>query len=136
MRKFTPALLVIAAALAAPNSRADETWLPPIEESVLRAEQHYAHGAYSNAYADFFAAAIRGHARSQEIIGMMLLLGPEVYGPAIQRDRERALLWLGEAAGRGREVAGRVARAIESRNAAGRVGGEYAASPAAGSGAR
>ncbi|MFN0160583.1 MAG: hypothetical protein ACKVQQ_05085 [Burkholderiales bacterium] len=118
MKILLSACLILAAALAASVSRADDTWLPPVSESVARADDLYGGGAYAQAYAEYFAAAIRGHARAQEVIGMMLLLGPEMYGPDIERNRESALRWLEEAARAGRDVSWHVALAIKQRDAA------------------
>lgn len=121
MKVLLVAILVLAATLAASVSRAEDAALTPVALTVARADELYGRGAYSQAFAEYLVAAKRGHARSQEVIGMMLLLGPEMYGPAIERNRDSALRWLEEAARAGREVSGQIAQAIKRRDAAGGI---------------
>lgn len=96
--------LCIYASLISVRAHADDTYVAPIEEAWETAQAQYAQGRYGDAFGNFFWAAIRDHAQAQEIVGMMYLLGPAVYGPAIRADRAEAAFWLGEAARHGRDV--------------------------------
>ena len=84
---------------------ADDTFVETVGDSIARADAAYAQGKFAEAYQYYYWAAIRDHARAQEIVGLMRLYGPELFGPEIARDRVEAAFWLREAARRGREVA-------------------------------
>lgn len=84
---------------------ADDTFVETVGDSIARADEAYAQGKFAEAYQYYYWAAIRDHARAQEIVGLMRLYGPELFGREITRDRVEAAFWLREAARRGREVA-------------------------------
>lgn len=49
-------------------------------------------------------AATEGDREAQEMLGLALLIGPTLYGPAVKADRCEAALWLRRAAAQGSEV--------------------------------
>ena len=81
---------------------ADDTYVAPVEDAFELGLSQYAAGRYGEAFGNLFWAAIRDHARAQEIVGLMYLLGPRVYGPSVRSDRTEAQFWLTEAGKRGR----------------------------------
>jgi len=98
-----PILAALLAAYAcAGAAQADDTYVAPVEDAVQLAQKQYASGRYGEAFGNFFWAAIREDARSQEIVGLMYLLGQKVYGPSVRADRAQAHIWLDEAAKGGR----------------------------------
>ena len=97
---------VIASPVEAQQTYAvDDTHVGTVAESWEAGMTQYARGNYWQAYGHLFAAAMRDHAEAQEVIGLMRLYGPELYGQEIARDRDEATFWLGEAARQGREAA-------------------------------
>ena len=105
-RRFaTLAGLALCALTAFTPARADDTYIAPVEDAFDIAQKQYAAGRFGDAFGNFYWAAIRDHARAQEIVGIMYLLGPAVYGKAVRADREEAKFWLAEAGKRGRDVA-------------------------------
>ncbi len=97
--------LFLCAGLSAAPACADDTYVAPVDEAWRIAQAQYDDGRFADAFGNFFWAAIRDHAQAQEIVGMMYLLGPKTYGPAVRQDLAEAEFWLAEAARRGREVA-------------------------------
>lgn len=51
------------------------------------------------------AATASGHARAQEALGLILVIGRETFGPAFPRDRDEGLEWLSRSAAQGSAVA-------------------------------
>ena len=49
-------------------------------------------------------AAAAGDRKAQEMLGLGLLIGPTLYGPAVKADRCEAAMWLRRAAAQGSEV--------------------------------
>ena len=98
------AATALGALMVGTPAYADDTYVAPVEEAWVLAQEQYGQGRYGDAFGNFYWAAIRDHAQAQEIVGMMYLLGPAVYGPAIRADRAQAAFWLGEAGERGRDV--------------------------------
>lgn len=98
---------------------ADDTFVETVGDSVVRAEAAYAVGRFDEAYQYFYWAAIRDHAFAQEMVGMMLLLGRDTFGPGVAADREGAAFWLAQAASRGRATAAHLAAALERPVSAG-----------------
>jgi hypothetical protein len=86
-------------------AHADDTHVASVEDAWQMAQSQYAEGRFADAFGNFYWAAIRDHAQAQEIVGMMLLLGPATYGPEVRREPREAEFWLVEAGRRGREVA-------------------------------
>jgi TPR repeat protein len=110
-RHFAAVLLFVFAAVA--PTRADDTYIAPVEDAVTLAQRQYAEGRFGEAFGNFYWAAIRDHAQAQEIVGIMYLLGPAVFGPAVRADRDESRFWLSEAAKRGRDVARNSRCAVE-----------------------
>ena len=69
-------------------------------------------------------AANEGHAQAQEMLGMVLLTGPTLYGSAVQADRCEASTWMHRAAAQGSESAR--AQLVLSEPVAQRAGGTNA----------
>jgi TPR repeat protein len=104
MKKVLHATLVSFCVSVTP-AHADDTRIASVDEAWQVAQSQYADGRFADAFGNFYWAAIRDHAQAQEIVGMMLLLGPASYGPDVRRDPREAEFWLAEAGSRGREVA-------------------------------
>lgn len=83
----------------------DVTRVETIPEIMAAARQQYALGKYSEAYGNFYWAAIQDHAPAQEMLGLMLLYGEELYGPSVKRDFNSAEKWFNEATSQGSPVA-------------------------------
>lgn len=62
-------------------------------------------------------AAQGGHRGAQELLGVVLLQGPELFGPRVPRDTCAAQRWLAKAAMQGSEV-GRLQRDLMNRQRA------------------
>jgi hypothetical protein len=84
--------------------QADDTYVAPVEDAFSAAQRQYGEGRFVEAFGNFYWAAIRDHGQAQEMVGLMQLLGPQVYGPGVRADREEARFWLAEAGKRGRDV--------------------------------
>jgi hypothetical protein len=82
----------------------DDTYVASVEEAWHNGQAHFAAGRFREAFDDYFWAAIRDHPEAQERVGIMYLLGQEMFGPAVRRDRDEAVFWLKQAAYRGRDV--------------------------------
>ncbi|CAN7553529.1 hypothetical protein [Variovorax paradoxus] len=96
--------LCLAAALSAAQ--------PPDAGVVLHAEQRFQLALEAQAARDYRAmleqlrqAAAEDHAEAQEMLGMVLLAGPTLYGAAIRADRCEARQWMLRAASQGSETA-------------------------------
>lgn len=94
----------------------------PFDETTdLHAEQRYQLALEAQAGRDYRGmleqlrqAAAEGHAEAQEMLGMVLLTGPTLYGSAVKADRCEARTWMLRAAGQGSET-GRVQLAFLNR---------------------
>lgn len=103
-RIFLSGTLCLVAALASAK---------PFDETTdLHAEQRYQLALEAQAGRDYRGmleqlrqAATEGHAEAQEMLGMVLLTGPTLYGPAVKADRCEARTWMLRAAGQGSETA-------------------------------
>ncbi|BEP36921.1 hypothetical protein GmRootV59_38930 [Variovorax sp. V59] len=96
--------LCLAAALSAAQ--------PPDAGVVLHAEQRFQLALEAQAARDYRSmleqlrqAAAEDHAEAQEMLGMVLLAGSTLYGPAIRADRCEAREWMLRAASQGSETA-------------------------------
>jgi len=92
--------LCLAAALSAAQ--------PPDAGVVLHAEQRFQLALEAQAARDYRAmleqlrqAAAEDHAEAQEMLGMVLLTGPTLYGAAVKADRCEARAWMHRAAAQG-----------------------------------
>lgn len=82
----------------------DDTYVASVEEAWRNGQTHFAAGRFREAFNDYFWAAIRDHPEAQERVGIMYLLGPDMFGHAVSRNRDEAAFWLKQAADRGRDV--------------------------------
>jgi TPR repeat protein len=64
-------------------------------------------------------AAEKGNRAEQEILGLMCLYGPQIYGDAVDRDLAEAHRWLWLAAAQGSLVARHLLRSIDPKPAIG-----------------
>lgn len=83
-------------------------------ELALEAQSHREYGQMLDRLKD---AAGAGHVGAQELLGVVLLQGPELFGPQVARDPCAARQWLARAAGQGSEV-GRLQRDLMNRQRA------------------
>jgi TPR repeat protein len=97
-------LLCLVAALFAAN--------PSDASAQIQAEQRFQMALEAQADRDYRGmlellrqAAEEGNAEAQEMLGMVLLSGPTLYGPAVQADRCEAREWMHRAAVQGSETA-------------------------------
>lgn len=79
---------------------------------LLHAEQRFQLALEAQAARDYRAmleqlrqAADEGHAEAQEMLGMVLLAGPTLYGPAVKANRCEARRWMLRAAQQGSDTA-------------------------------
>ncbi len=92
----TKALLLVFAALTTGSAGANDDF-----EAARRA---YERGDYPRAQTRLQAAAIRGDARAQELLGFMHAFGPQLF-PGVNRNDEVAARWFDRAARSGRPAA-------------------------------
>lgn len=85
---------------------------PPDPRIVLHAGQRYQLALEAQTARDYRTmldelrqAAREGSAEAQEMLGMVLLAGPTLYGPAVQADRCEARAWVMKAASQGSDTA-------------------------------
>ncbi len=82
---------------------------PPLPaQSTVTPEQQFQVGLEAQSQRDYAAmlaqlrqAAARGNVEAQEMLGLVLLVGPTLYGPAVRADRCEAGQWLRRAADQG-----------------------------------
>lgn len=103
-RVFLAGALCLAAALSAAQ--------PPDAKVVLHAEQRFQLALEAQAARDYRAmleelrqAALEDNAEAQEMLGMVLLAGPTLYGTAVKADRCEARRWMLRAASQGSDTA-------------------------------
>ncbi len=95
---------VLATALPAPAWAASD---------VEAADVAYETQHYSEALALYERAAAAGDRRAQEIAGLMLFCGENLYGEAVPRDKARAAQWLAKAAAQGSAMARDLLRSLQ-----------------------
>jgi len=85
---------------------------PPDESVVLHAEQRFQLALEAQAARDYPSmleqlrqAAAEDSAAAQEMLGMVLLAGSTLYGPAVETDRCEARRWMLRAASQGSDTA-------------------------------
>ena len=103
-RIFLAGALCLLAALSAAQ--------PPGPDVVLHADQRFQLALEAQTARDYRAmleelrqAASQGNPEAQEMLGMVLLAGPTLYGSAIPADRCEARHWMLRAASRGSDTA-------------------------------
>jgi TPR repeat protein len=74
---------------------------------------------YREAIEEHRRAAEQGNRAAQEILGLMCLCGPQIYGDAVERDLGEAHRWLWLAAAQGSLVARHLLRRIDPKPAIG-----------------
>jgi len=104
LRVALSAVLMLAAAISAAR--------PSGADIDLQAEQRFQLALEAQAARDYRAmlqhlrdAATDGHAEAQEMLGMVLMTGPALYGTAVKADRCEAGEWMRRAAVQGSETA-------------------------------
>ncbi|MDN6882946.1 sel1 repeat family protein [Variovorax sp. CAN2819] len=104
LRVVLSGVLMLAAAVSAAR--------PSGADIDLQAEQRFQLALEAQAARDYRAmlqhlrdAATDGHAEAQEMLGMVLMTGPALYGSAVRADRCEAGEWMRRAAVRGSETA-------------------------------
>jgi len=103
-RIFLAGALCLVAALSAARS--------PGTDVVLHADQRFQLALEAQAARDYPTmlqelrqAALEDNAEAQEMLGMVLLAGPALYGAAIKADRCEARRWMLRAASQGSDTA-------------------------------
>ena len=104
LRVVLSGVLMLAAAISAAR--------PSGADIDLQAEQRFQLALEAQAARDYRAmlqhlrdAATHGHAQAQEMLGMVLMTGPALYGTAVKADRCEAGEWMRRAAVQGSETA-------------------------------
>ncbi|RUR69318.1 sel1 repeat family protein [Variovorax guangxiensis] len=104
LRVVLSGALMLAAAISAAR--------PSGADIDLQAEQRFQLALEAQAARDYRAmlqhlrdAATDGHAEAQEMLGMVLMTGPALYGTAVKADRCEAGEWMRRAAVQGSETA-------------------------------
>lgn len=85
------------------------------ETATEAAQEAYAKQHFAIALAEYRRAAEAGERSAQEIVGLMYLYGPRLYGTAVDRDVAAAKLWLCRAAAQQSEVARYVVARLDER---------------------
>ena len=97
-------LLCVAGALSSAPSAAPDADLPPDQRFQLALEAQSARD-YRAMLGLLRQAATDGSGEAQEMLGMVLLAGPTVYGAALKADRCEARQWMRRAAMQGSATA-------------------------------
>jgi TPR repeat protein len=93
-------------------------WAGEVEDVLwAEASRHYKTQHFAGALLAYERLAERGDARAAERAGLMLLLGPALYGDAVPQEEARALAWLRQAAAAGSSTAELLAERLEHRRA-------------------
>lgn len=103
-RVLLSAALLLAAALCAASPLDAGTQLQAEQRFQLALEAQAARD-YRSMLEELRQAANEGHAEAQEMLGMVLMTGPTLYGTAVKADRCEAGMWMRRAAVQGSETA-------------------------------
>jgi len=109
-----PLVLLLFAALAAGAATVPSGPGLTTEQLYELALEAQSHREYGRMLEHLNEAAQRGHVGSQELLGVVLLQGPALFGPQVARDPCAARQWLMRAAEQGSEV-GRLHRNLLNR---------------------
>ena len=109
-----PLLLILLAALAAGASTAPIDAGLTNEQLFELALEAQSHREYARMLDNLHIAAQGGHRGAQELLGVVLLQGPLLFGPEVARDPCAARTWLARAAEQGSET-GRLHRNLLNR---------------------
>lgn len=112
-----PFLLLLLAALAAGASTLPAGSSVTSEQMFELALEAQSHRDYGQMLAHLQDAARAGHLESQEMLGVVLMQGPDLFDPQVKRNPCEARQWLAKAAERGSEV-GRLYRDLLNRQRA------------------
>lgn len=112
-----PLLLLLLAALAAGASTAPLDSGLTNEQLFELALEAQSHRDYGQMLDRLHIAAQGGHRGAQELLGVVLLQGPLLFGSQVERDPCAARIWLARAAEQGSEV-GRLYRNLLNRQRA------------------
>jgi TPR repeat protein len=77
----------------------------PGDAAYARALSEYEVCHYREAVADLREAAQAGNERAAQMLGMMLVVGPTLYGDQLPADAAEGLRWLRASASKGNEAA-------------------------------
>lgn len=103
-RIFLAGVLCLAAALAVAGPAERDTGLHAAQRFQLALEAQTARD-YRTMLERLREAATQGDAEAQEMLGMVLLTGPVLYGQSVRADRCEARQWMRQAAMQGSETA-------------------------------
>ncbi|HEX7867361.1 MAG TPA: sel1 repeat family protein [Variovorax sp.] len=103
-RVLLSAALLLAAAISAARPLDAGTELQAEQRFQLALEAQAARD-YRSMLEELRQAANEGHAEAQEMLGMVLMTGPTLYGTAVKADRCEAGMWMRRAAVQGSETA-------------------------------
>jgi TPR repeat protein len=97
------ALVTLATTLALGATPAQAHRTTP-EQKFQLAMEAQTHKEFATMLRLLRQAATEGDREAQEMLGLALLIGPTLYGPAVKADRCEATMWLRRAAAQGSEV--------------------------------
>ena len=112
-----PLLLLLLAAFAAGASTAPMDSGLTNEQLFELALEAQSHREYDRMLDNLHIAAQGGHLGAQELLGVVLLQGQQLFGPQVARDPCAARIWLTRAAEQGSEI-GRLHRNLLNRQPA------------------
>jgi TPR repeat protein len=98
-------VLLLAAALSAAHPSSNAGVELQSEQRFQLALEAQAARDYRSMLEELRQAATEGHAEAQEMLGMVLMTGPALYGTAVKADRCEAGMWMRRAAVQGSETA-------------------------------
>jgi TPR repeat protein len=104
-RVLLSGVLLLAAALSAAHPSSNAGIELQSEQRFQLALEAQAARDYRSMLEELRQAATEGHAEAQEMLGMVLMTGPALYGTAVKADRCEAGMWMRRAAVQGSETA-------------------------------
>jgi TPR repeat protein len=104
-RVLLSGVLLLAAALSAAHPSSNAGVELQSEQRFQLALEAQAARDYRSMLEELRQAATEGHAEAQEMLGMVLMTGPALYGTAVKADRCEAGMWMRRAAVQGSETA-------------------------------
>jgi TPR repeat protein len=104
-RVLLSGVLLLAAAISAAHPSSNAGVELQSEQRFQLALEAQAARDYRSMLEQLRQAATEGHAEAQEMLGMVLMTGPALYGTAVKADRCEAGMWMRRAAVQGSETA-------------------------------
>jgi TPR repeat protein len=104
-RVLLSGVLLLVAALSAAHPSSNAGVELQSEQRFQLALEAQAARDYRSMLEELRQAATEGHAEAQEMLGMVLMTGPALYGTAVKADRCEAGIWMRRAAVQGSETA-------------------------------